>query len=119
MQSTLQISQSAVQYRRTVRRPIKTCPRIALRVPVILRGTCIVLRNILLIFRQHIHPKSFLGMKVRMSTRPMVYTNQYQRRIERNRCKGIGGHALYLAFEVHRDDGYAGRKTSQSLAEFC
>ena len=74
---------------------------------------------ILLIFRQHVYSKAFLGVKVRMSSRSMVDANQHQRRIERDRGEGIGGHAMYLALEVHRDDGYAGRETSQRLAEFC
>ena len=56
---------------------------------------------------------------LRVSPRPMVYTNQHQRRIERHRSESVGRHALHLALVVHRYDGHSGRKASQSLAEFC
>ena len=82
---------------------------------MILRRAGIVFRNGLLVFRQHIYSKPLLGVQVGVSAGPMVDANQHQRRIERNRSKGIGGHPLHLALVVHGNDSHSGRKTSQSL----
>ena len=119
VQSAFEIRQSAVQHRSAMRRAVKARARVPLRVSVILGGSRVVFRDGLLILRQHIHPKPLLGMQVGMSPRAMVHANQHQRRIERDRGKGIGGHALHLALVIHRDDGYSGRKTPQSIPKFC
>ena len=48
----------------------------------------------------------------------MIDANQNQQRVERNRSKGIGGHAVNLAgLAFHGDYGYARRKMAHNAAK--
>ena len=78
----------------------KTSIRIALGMSMILRSTRVVFLEIFLsIFRQHIHPKPFLGMQMSVGTSALVHANQYQRRIE-GKPKQMHWRS-YLALALH------------------
>jgi len=95
---------------------VRAC--LPLGMAVILGGTRVVFRNDALVLGQHIHSKTFLGMQVSVGAGTMVHANQNQRWIERNGAKGVGRHAVYCAFVVHRNYRHPRRKTAQRIAEF-
>lgn len=80
-------------------------------------GIGVVLRDRPLIFSQNINAESFSRVQVGVRLGFLVDAYQHQQGIERDRGKGVRGHALHQVFIVHGDDGHTRRKASQSAAE--
>ena len=77
VQAAFQISQSAVQNRRTVLRPVEACSRLALSVAVIRIRIGIVFRNSALILRQNIYSETLPGMQVSVGTRFVIDADKH------------------------------------------
>ena len=112
MQPALEIRQRAIEHRRAVGGAIEVRPRLPLGMAMVLGRARVVFGNDALVLRQHIHSKALPGMQVSVGAGTMVHANQHQRRIERNRTEGVGGHAVYCTFVVHRDYRHPSRKTA-------
>ncbi len=98
-------------------RAFKPRPRFRLGILMAALRTGIILRNHPLIFAEHINSETFLGVQVRMRARAVVDADQHQQGLERNRGERVGGHAMYFAFEIDRDNRHPGRKASHRFPE--
>ena len=117
VQAALQICQRAVQNGRTVPGALKA--RACFFGGAVMRAcrTRIVFRNGALILCQHVHPETLLGVQVGVGTGALIDTHKHQHRIKRNRGEGVRRHAVDFVVGIQRNNGDAGRKASQSLAE--
>lgn len=76
------------------------------------------LRNLALLFSQHIHRERLRLADDRVRISPMIDAYQDFRRIERQRAEGIRCQAARLAIPIYnRDDGHSGGEAPQRAAK--
>lgn len=117
MQSAFQVSQCAVKDGGAMGRTVKACAGFSLGLLMRSRGQSIVFRDHTLVFCQDVHSEALTGLKVGVGAGLVIYANEDQRRIERDRGESIGGHAMYFALMIDRDDRDSGGEAAQSLAK--
>jgi len=62
-------------------------------------------------FAEDADAKTALGFKKGKKPRVLIYADENEKRVERDRSEGVGGHAVNLAgFALNSDDGDAGRE---------
>jgi len=85
----------------------------------ILIEACEKFRPSLLLSLQHIDAEPLLLFQQWQHSRAMIHTNGDQRRLKRNRRKGIRRHPVNMSsFALHSNHGHARGKMSQRAAKF-
>src|SRR5437660_611473 len=97
LQSTLQVSQGAMQNRRSVPGAIEKRAGL-LGMLMSFCGACVIFRNSSLRFAEHMYTELFLGVQMGMGSSAVIDADQHQHGVERYRGKRVGRHAVHFTF---------------------
>jgi len=116
LKTALQACERSVQNWSSTLRSGETCARTGSLAPSYC-GQSVELRNPSLALCQYVDPEALPRLQIFMRAVLSIDTHQHQRRVHRDSCESIGGHAVHISFVLHGDDRYSSRKAPARSAE--